>query len=144
MQNTRTPALVNLAAVTINVVADLVLFFGFDLGVQGLALGHATSYAFGSIALLLLIRRRLQGIDGPRVLGTLGRTLVAGGATAASAWLVARWLGSSVGTATLPEQSIQVFSAVATGFVVFVAASTAMRIEEIDAVRRHLVARWRR
>jgi putative peptidoglycan lipid II flippase len=144
MQNTRTPALVNLVAVTINIVVDVVLFFGFDLGVQGLALGHAISYAFGSVALLVLIRRRLRGIDGARVLGTLGRTLVAGGATAASAWLVARWLGSSIGTATLPVQSVQVFSAVAAGLVVFVAASTALRIEEIDAVRRHIIARWRR
>jgi putative peptidoglycan lipid II flippase len=144
MQNTRTPALVNAAAVTINIVADLVLFFGFDLGIQGLALGHAASYAFGSIALLLLIRRRLHGIDGARVLGTLGRTLLAASGTAAAAWLVARWLGTTVGTATLPEQSIQVFAAVVAGLVVFVAASTAMRIEEVDAVRRHLVARWRR
>ncbi len=144
MQNTRTPALVNLAAVTINVAADLILFFGFNLGVQGLALGHAISYGFGSIALLLLIRRRLRGIDGARVLGTVGRTLLAGAATAAAAWLVARWLGTTVGTATLPEQSLQVFSAIAAGLAVFVVASTAMRIEEVDVVRRHLVARWRR
>jgi putative peptidoglycan lipid II flippase len=143
MQNTRTPALVNLAAVTINVAADLVLFFGTGLGVQGLALGHAISYGFGSITLLLLIRRRLRGIDGARVLGTVGRTLLAGTATAAAAWLVARWLGTAVGTATLAEQSIQVLSAIAAGLLVFVAASTVMRIEEVDAVRRHLVGRWR-
>ncbi|MEX0743231.1 MAG: murein biosynthesis integral membrane protein MurJ [Actinomycetota bacterium] len=144
MQNTRTPALVNLAAVAINVAADLVLFFGFDLGIQGLALGHATSYTFGSVALLLLIRRRLRGIDGARVLGTVGRTLLAGAATAATAWLVARWLGTTVGTATLAEQSLQVSTAIAAGLAVFVAGSAAMRIEEVDAVRRHLVARWRR
>ncbi|MGH2671569.1 MAG: murein biosynthesis integral membrane protein MurJ [Actinomycetota bacterium] len=144
MQNTRTPALVNLVAMTINVAADLVLFFGFDLGVQGLALGHAISYGFGSIALLLLIRRRLRGIDGARVLGTVVRTLLAGAATATTAWLVARWLGTAVGTATLGEQSIQVFSAIVAGLAVFVAASTVLRIEEVDAVRRHLVARWRR
>jgi putative peptidoglycan lipid II flippase len=144
MQNTRTPALVNLAAVAINVVADLVLFLGADLGVQGLALGHAISYGFGSVALLLLIRRRLRGIDGARVLGTVGRTLLAGAATAATAWLVARWLGTTVGTATLTEQSLQVFTAIASGVAVFVAASTVMRIDEVDAVRRHLAARWRR
>jgi putative peptidoglycan lipid II flippase len=144
MQNTRTPALVNLAAVAINVAADLVLFFGADLGVQGLALGHAISYGFGSVALLLLIRRRLRGIDGARVLGTVGRTLLAGAATAATAWLVARWLGTTVGTATLTEQSLQVFTAIASGVATFVAASTVMRIEEVDAVRRHLAARWRR
>ncbi|MEX2202512.1 MAG: murein biosynthesis integral membrane protein MurJ [Actinomycetota bacterium] len=144
MQNTRTPALVNLVAVTINIAADLVLFFGFDLGIQGLALGHAISYAFGSVVLLLLIRLRLGGIDGARVLGTIGRTLLAGVATAATAWLVARWLGSTIGTATLAEQSIQVFSAIAAGLAAFVAASTVLRIEEVHAVRRHLVARWRR
>jgi putative peptidoglycan lipid II flippase len=144
MQNTRTPALVNLAAVAINVLADVVLFFGADLGVQGLALGHAISYGFGSVALLLLIRRRLRGIDGARVLGTVGRTLLAGAATAATAWLVARRLGTTVGTATLTEQSLQVFTAIASGVAVFVVTSTVLRIEEVDAVRRHLVARWRR
>lgn len=144
MQDTRTPAFVNVVAVTINVAANLVLFFGLDLGVQGLALGHAASYVFGAVALTLLIRRRLGGLDGGRVLASLGRTTLVGGATAAVAWLVARLLGDALGTATLADQAVQVFAAIAAGLTIFLAASTALRIEEVDAVRRQLVARWRR
>ena len=60
----RTPALVNIGAAVVNLGADLVFAFGFHLGVPGLALGHALSYAVGSAALLFLVRRKLGGIDG--------------------------------------------------------------------------------
>ena len=47
MQDTRTPALVNVAAAVVNIAANL-LYLSFDWGVPGLALGHATSYAFAT------------------------------------------------------------------------------------------------
>lgn len=144
MQDTRTPALVNVGAVTLNTVANLVYFFVLDLDVRGLALGHATAYAAGSAILLLLIRRRIEGVEGRRVLETGGRTLVAGALTAATAWLVARWLGAALGVATVGQQAIQVGSAVGAGMVVFVVSATLLRIEEVDMVRRQLVERWRR
>jgi putative peptidoglycan lipid II flippase len=144
MQDSRTPALVNFVAVTINVAANLALFFALDLGVQGLALGHAASYVFGSVALTWVIRRRLGGIDGGRLLASVGRITLVGGATAAVAWLVATSLGEALGTQTLADQAVQVFSAIAAGLVVFLAAATALRIDEVAAVRHQLVARWRR
>jgi putative peptidoglycan lipid II flippase len=143
MQDSRTPALVAAAAVAIHIVANLVLFLALDLGVPGLALGHAIHYVVGSVALVVLIRRRLRGIDGRRILSTVARTTSAGLATAATAWLVARGLGNAIGTATIAEQSIQVFGAVAAGLVVFVAGAMLLRIEEVAMVRRQLVARWR-
>jgi len=144
MQDTRTPALVNIGAVALNTVANVVYFFALDLDVRGLALGHATAYAAGSAALLLLIRRRIGGVEGARVLGSVGRTIVAGTLTAVAAWLVARWLGEAVGTATVGRQAVQVAGAVGAGLVVFVATAIVLRIEEVDMVRRHLVSRWRR
>ncbi|HEX6330014.1 MAG TPA: murein biosynthesis integral membrane protein MurJ [Actinomycetota bacterium] len=144
MQDTRTPALVNLGALCVNVVVNLILFFGLDLGMQGLALGHAASYVFGSGVLLWLIRRRLGRIDGRRIAATVGRTAVAAGATAGVAWTAARVLGEAVGTTTVAEQSIQVFGAVAAGLAAFVAGAMLLRIEEVAMVRRQLEARWRR
>ena len=144
MQDTRTPALVNIGALGVNVVVNLVLFFGLDLGMPGLALGHAASYIFGSAVLLWLIRRRLGHIDGRRIATTLGRTAVAGAATAGVAWAVARALGEAIGTATIAEQSVQVFGAVVAGVATFVAGAAVLRIEEVAMVRRQLVARWRR
>jgi putative peptidoglycan lipid II flippase len=115
-----------------------------DLGVQGLALGHAVHYLVGSLALALLIRRKLHGIDGWRIVDTIARTLVAGAVTAAVAWLVARWLGETVGISTIAEQVVQVLGAVVAGLAAFVLAATLLRIEEVAMVRRMLVERWRR
>jgi putative peptidoglycan lipid II flippase len=144
MQDTRTPALVNVVAVAINVLVDLYLFFGLDLGVQGLALGHAASYVFAATALAFLLRSRLGGLDGGRVLASVGRSALAGAATAAVAGLVARWLGDAVGTATIGAQLFQVLTAVGAGLAVFVVVARALHIEEVDAVRQQVLARWRR
>ena len=143
MQDTRTPALVNVAAVTVNVLVDLVFFFVLDLGVPGLALGHAVSYWFASTVLLLLIRRRIGPIGGRRILASLVRILVAGLATAAVAWLVAEGFERWLGTKTIATQAAQVLGAVVAGLAVFVASAAALRIEEVGLVRRQIAARRR-
>jgi putative peptidoglycan lipid II flippase len=143
MQDTRTPALVNVAAVALNVVVNLVFFFVLDFGVPGLALGHAVSYVFASIVLLVVVRARIGGLDGRRIVRSLGRVVVAGLATSAAAWLVARGIGEWLGTATIGAQAIQVLTAVTVGLAVFVASAAALRIEEVSMVRRQVSARWR-
>lgn len=144
MQDTRTPALVNIAAVGLNVLVDLLFVLALGMGVKGLALGHATAYTFGSIALLAMIRRRLGGLDGRRIVSGLSRTFIAAGITAAVAWAVARAIGGWVGTATLGGQAAQVLGAVAAGILAFVAAALMLRVDEVDVVRRQLAARWHR
>ena len=91
----------------------------------------------------MLIRRRVGRIDGRRILSSLGRILVAGGATAAVAWLVAEGFEQWLGTKTLGEQAAQVLGAVVAGLAVFVASAAALRIEEVGMVRRQVTARWR-
>jgi len=114
-----------------------------DLGIPGLALGHAVSYVFASSVLLLLIRRRIGRIGGRKILASLGRILVAGLATAAVAWLVAEGFEQWLGTTTLATQTVQVLGAVVAGLAVFIASAAALRIEEVEMVRRQLAARWR-
>ena len=144
MQDTRTPALVNIAAVGLNVVVDLLFILVLGMGVRGLALGHATAYTFGSIALLGLIRRRLGGLDGRRIVSGLSRTFLAAGITAAVAWAAARAIGGWAGTTTLGGQAAQVLGAVAVGILAFVAAALMLHVDEVDVLRRQLAARWRR
>jgi putative peptidoglycan lipid II flippase len=143
MQDTRTPALVNVAAVALNVLVNLVFFFVLDLGVPGLALGHAVSYVFASIVLLVVVRARIGSLDGRRIVRSLGRVVVAGLATSAAAWLVARGIGEWLGTTTIGAQAIQVLTAVTVGLAVFLASAAALRIEEVTMVRRQVTARWR-
>ncbi len=144
MQDSRTPALVNLVAVALHLVVNLVFFFVLELGVAGLALGHAVAYVFASVAMIVLIRRRLGGIDGRRIVASLWRVVAAGLLTAGTAWLVAEGFERWLGTASIGTQAIQVCSAVAAGIMVFIACAAALRIEEVDMVRRQVAARWRR
>jgi putative peptidoglycan lipid II flippase len=144
MQDTRTPALINVAAVALNTGVNFLYFFAFDLGVKGLALGSATAYTFASIVAVAVIRKRLGGIEGRRILSGIGRTLVAATATAATAWLAGRLIGRALGTAGLLTQAIQVVGAVGAGLLVFAALALILRIEEVDVVRGALIARFRR
>ena len=144
MQDTRTPALINIAAFVVNASANLLYVFVFDLGVRGLALGHATSYVFASVVALAVLRRRLDGLEGASIGASIARTLLAGGATALAAWGTAKLIGGWLGTAGVAAQSVQVFAAVGVGLAVFLVAALIFRIEEVDTVRQQLTARWRR
>jgi putative peptidoglycan lipid II flippase len=144
MQDTRTPALINIAAVCLNVAVNLLYFFTFHLGVRGLALGHATAYAFASVAALVALRRRLGGLNGNEVWPSVGRAFVAALATGGAAWAVARAMGHVVDPADLGGAAAQVLVAVAAGLLVFGVAARILHMDEVDSVRRHLLARWRR
>jgi putative peptidoglycan lipid II flippase len=144
MQDTRTPALVNIAATGLNIGANLLFVLVLDLGVRGLALGHAVSYVFAATVLFLRVRSRAGGLTSEGITSSIGRSLVAGLATAAAAWLVAEGMARWLGTATLGAQAAQVLSAVAVGLVVFLASAAALRIQEVEMVRRQVAGRWRR
>jgi putative peptidoglycan lipid II flippase len=61
MQDTRTPALVNIGATGLNIGANLLFVLVLDLGVRGLALGHAVSYVFAATVLFLRVGHARAG-----------------------------------------------------------------------------------
>jgi len=143
MQDTRTPALINIGSFVVNTGVNLLLVLVLDMGVRGLALGHATSYVFSSGVALLVLRRRLGGLRGERIGRSLGGTLVAGGLTAVAAWGTAALIEGWLGIDSLGAQAVQVVAAIAVGLGVFLLAALILRLEEVDTVKRHMLARWR-
>ncbi|MFM7719491.1 MAG: murein biosynthesis integral membrane protein MurJ [Actinomycetota bacterium] len=133
-QDTRTPALVNLAAAALNVAVNLVLVLRFELGVRGLAFGHAASYVVGSALLYLLLRRRIGAL--PR--GSVGPAMLRAGAasvaTAAVAWAAASALGGVLDTATLAGQVLRLTGAVIAGLATYAVAAMLLGVEEVRAV----------
>jgi putative peptidoglycan lipid II flippase len=142
MQDTRTPALVNLLAAVVNVGAALLYIGPLDLGLRGMALAHATSYVVGASVLLLLLRRRLGSIDGARIARTAAKAGIAAVASAAAAlgvveaWDVPR--GSSVSAL-----AAQVGTAVVVGVLVFLISALILRVGEVDDLRQAIVRRFR-
>lgn len=141
MQDTRTPALVNIAAGIVTVGADLLFMIGFGWGIPGLALGWAASYLFGTVALLWILRTRLRGLDAQRVARTLARTFPAAAIAAALAWAAALPFGRT--PLGIPLQLAQVLTGVVVGVLAFAALALIFGIEEVDDVRGALARRFR-
>jgi len=142
MQNTRTPALVNVAAVAVNTAVNIALFHW--LGARGLAWGYVAAYTFGAIALAALIRRRVGGLGGAGLAGVLGKVIVAGAVTGAAAFGTSKVLANLFGADTIPEQAVQVLGSVGVGLVVFIGMALVLRIEDLRQVVGMTVGRFRR
>jgi putative peptidoglycan lipid II flippase len=142
MQDTRTPALVNVVAGVVNVGAALAYVELLELGLRGMALAHATSYAVGASVLLLLLRRRLGQIGAARILRTSAKAAAAAVASGVAALGVVEAWG--VGAVTsVPVQAAQVGAAIVVGVLVFLVSALILRIGEVDDLRKAVVRRFR-
>ena len=145
MQDTRTPALVNVGAAVVNVAAAL-LFIGaigpFDLGLRGMAIAHATSYVVGSSLLFVLLRRRLGALDEAAIARTVGKAALAALLAAAAALVVVRAWGVAR-DASVSLQTAQVGAAILAGVLVFLVSALILRLGEVDDLRRALLRRFR-
>jgi len=142
MQDTRTPALINVFAVGVNTAVNFALFPA--LGVRGLALGHAIAYTFAAVTAAIVMARRLAGFEWAALGAGLGKVLVGAAATGAAAWGAARLAGEAVSTATLGGQVLQVGAGVLAGVLAFLAAAVTLRMEELTIMRRAVLGRLRR
>jgi putative peptidoglycan lipid II flippase len=141
MQDTRTPALINVGENVIFIAGNIVLVRYLSVG--GLALSNGIGYTFASAVALVILRRRLRGLEGRRISGALARILVAGVAAGATAYGVSRILASSLGSGHLPSELAQVGGAALTGLLVFLALAVAFRLEELQMIKRVVLARVR-
>ncbi|MFN2200758.1 MAG: murein biosynthesis integral membrane protein MurJ [Caldilineaceae bacterium] len=135
LHNTWTPVLVGVAAMTLNIL--LSLLWVDALGYGGLALANTTATTVEMLFLLWLLRRRMGGLDGLRLAGTIARCVLATGLMAGALWL---WLSRIEGTGNLPLW-LTTFGGLAMGVIIYLGASTAMRSRELRDAWRILPAR---
>jgi len=142
MQDTRTPALINVGAVALNVIVNF-LYFPF-LGVKGLALGNTTAYTFASVVAVAIIRRRLGRLEGRTILRGVTQVTVASLVMAGVAFAAAHLMQHAISTASFGGQAAQVVLSVGAGVATFVAVASAMHIEELGVLKAMLPASLRR
>lgn len=141
MQDTATPALVNVAAVALNTVVNVVFFELW--GVRGLALGHATAYTFAAVTCAVILRRRLGGLEGRTVMRHLGKVVAAAGVMAAVAYAASRALGGVAPPGELAGQTIAALGPVAVGLFSYAGLTLMLRIEGLSALRASVRRRIR-
>lgn len=141
--DSRTPALVNLGAATVNLTANLLFAFAVGLGVSGLAFGHAASYAAGTAALLWLLRGRLGHLDGRRVAATAAKAAIAATASGLAAFATSKVVAEIAQVRQVEWRLVQVVASVIAGVLVFLGSALMFRIDEVDEVRKALRSRFR-
>ncbi|WP_255204834.1 murein biosynthesis integral membrane protein MurJ [Actinomadura sp. BRA 177] len=132
--DTKTPALIGMVSVTCNIAMAFTAYnvLGVKWIVVGIAGGFAITNVVGTITCWLVLRRKLGGIDGRRIIGGHLKLLVAvwpliGFAYAAHT--VADALGNT--SATLPALVTLVVGSVGGGLL-YVVFAKLMRVEEIQ------------
>jgi putative peptidoglycan lipid II flippase len=135
--NSRTPVIVSVTSVTVNLVLNILLFR--VMGFRGLALGTAIAALFNATALLWLLRSRLGGIEGRRV--TIAFVKISGAALVMgiAAALTAARLDTLMPGSGEVMRGLRVAIAIGAAMVVLVLSARLLRIEEFtDATERVL------
>lgn len=146
LPDTRTPALVNVAAVGLRIFVQLVIYLAFAASfvAAGMMLGNGISYVAAVVVSGWLLRRRLGPLDLRRVGGSLGRVLVAAAGGAVAGVLVVAMLPGGDSPTKL-EALVQLLSggaAVAGGYLALARLLGVREIGEvIGLVRRKLLRR---
>ena len=134
-EDTRTPCLVQCAIVALNVGAVLAAAAVLPARwtTVGMAAGYSASYAAGLVLSTVLLRRRLGGLDGHRVVRTHVRlglaALVAGGL----AWAVATAATYAVASPLLASL-VATITGLAVLLLGYVVVARRLRVAELEAV----------
>ncbi len=143
LQDTATPVVAALIAVGVNILVASILVG--PLGLNGLAVAIATAAWLETLALVLLLRRRMPSLGLGRVGSVMLRTAIVAVAGGAVAWAVNGWLVTAWGVDPgILRLLVRMAIATAAGGLVILGGSLALRIEEprlivgivVDLVRR--------
>ena len=126
----RVPVAVSVAAVLLNVGASIALVG--PLGFRGLALSTSVAALVHGVALLIVLRDVLGGLDGWRLTATLVKTTVASAAMAAAALQTHAWLTRIIQDRNTLGQAVTLALAITAGVAVLAIAGRLLRIPEFD------------
>src|SRR5688572_4015026 len=134
--NSRIPMIASTASVAFNVAINLILVR--SLGHRGLALGTAAAALLNAGVLLVLLRVRLGGLEGHRLLVASVKISLASVAMALAAYYSERALHVPFGGDGVIAQAVRVFGAIGGGMCVLAIFAHLLRIEEFTQLRRRV------
>jgi len=125
--SSRTPAIVSVGAIAVNVIASVALVRA--IGFQGLALGTSLAAIVNASLLLWLLQRRLGGIDGRRLLVTLLKVTVSSIVMAAASVAIQRGMDRVVPGAGLPWQAVRLGAAIGGGLMALAVTASVLGVD---------------
>jgi len=142
LRDSRTPVMVSIATVLLNVGLNIALVRVMSF--RGLALGTAISAICNAALLLWILRRKLGGLDGHRVAKAIGKITFASALMGLAAWGTDWAIASGMPSHAVPVLALRVGASIGVAFVVLDMAARAIHIEEFVEARATVVARLMR
>ena len=130
LQSPWVPTAIALGNLTLQVALNAALF---RVGIWGIPLATALVNAAGTVALLLVFRRRLGRMDGGRILAAYLRITLASAIAAAAAFAAWYGLDQALGR-SFGAQLVSVGAGILAGAAVFLALARILRLQELDAL----------
>lgn len=142
LHESRVPVAVSVISVLTNAALNVALVR--IIGYQGLALGTSVTALLNGGLLLLLLRRRIGGIDGRRLASVASRVMLASVGMAVAAWVLHVELAQLVGTRGLAAQVISVGGAITGAIGVLWLLARLLRVREFSDATDALASRLTR
>jgi putative peptidoglycan lipid II flippase len=139
LNESRKPVMVSAVSVLVN--AALNIAFVKRFGYLGLAVGTSLTALLNAGVLLAMLRWRLGGIEGTRLLGVFARSLAASLVMAAAALLIDASLARLLPGPSISVQVVRVGASIGGALGVMLAASWMLGLREINDVLRALGSR---
>jgi putative peptidoglycan lipid II flippase len=135
----RVPVTASVVSVAANIALNVVLVR--VMGYAGLALGTSLAAIINATIQIVLLRRKIGGIEGRRLAIGFVKIAVASVAMAVAAFVAAQWLGDWLPGRAILVQAIRVFGAIAVGLVVLATTGFILRVREFERARDLILAR---
>jgi putative peptidoglycan lipid II flippase len=139
LRDARTPVLVSVASVAANLGMNLVLVR--VMGFRGLALGTAIAAVLNAGLLLWLLGRRLDGLDGWRVLVAFLKIAGASALMGLAAYFMNQWLAGELPGRGELVKLVRLAASMATGVIVLLLSARLLRIAEFDEALARVLQR---
>jgi putative peptidoglycan lipid II flippase len=135
----RVPVLLSTASIGVNILLSLALVS--RLGFRGLALATALAALVNGGGSLLLLRKRLGGLDERRLAATVGKTVVAALGMTAVVLTIVHGLSTIAPEGGTALEAARVLAAIAGGLFTLAIGAKLLRISEFDEIVGEMRAR---
>ena len=139
LRDSRTPVMVSVTTVVVNVVLNITL--ARFLGYKGLALGTALAAMFNAGVLLIVLRTRLGGLDGHTIGAALAKITLASIVMGAAAWGADSLIAWQLPSRAFPVMLFRVTASILLALGVLDVMARALRITEYLDTRQSLLKR---
>jgi putative peptidoglycan lipid II flippase len=135
LNDAKTPMIIALCSIAVNALASYgfkVFFTGYGFGHIGVALATSSVALVNFFALALIMRKRIEGINGADIVRSFVKIAIASAAMSAVCWFSYYLLHNTFGAQTFLLKLIETLVPIALGGAVFFIAAKLLRVSEID------------